>query len=383
MPVAPHQCSFLLPMLDKANILVVDDEMGPRESLKTILKPYYNVFTAERGGQAIEILNRVAIDLVTVDLRMPGISGIKVLEKVKQHDTDIEAIIITGYGSLDTAVDGLRLGAFDYIAKPFDVNQVLSLVRRALERRTARLKLSQLKSDFLGNISHELRTPLSVVMGFVSLLLDQIIGKLTQEQLNVLERVYANSEELLELIDNLLCLTSLDAGDLPMVEEEFDVGAMIQETLKRFQKILTDKEVQISVQLPTGGIHILSDPSKVARVFQNLLHNALKFTPGGEVTIKGRRSLQPRMLELEIIDTGVGIPRDEIESMFQPFRQLDGSPSRQFSGLGLGLTVARRLTDFLGGTVDIRSEPGVGTHVLLSLPYRTLAQKEGFPNHQH
>jgi signal transduction histidine kinase len=370
-------------MLDKANILVVDDEMGPRESLKTILKPYYNVYTAERGGQAIEILNQVPIDLVTVDLRMPGISGIKVLEKVKQRDTDIEAIIITGYGSLDTAVEGLRLGAFDYIAKPFDVSHILSLVRRALERRSARLKLRQLKSDFLGNVSHELRTPLSVVIGFVSLLLDQIIGKLTDEQLKVLERVYANSEELLELIDNLLCLTSLDAGELPIVEEEFDVGAMLQESLKRFQKVLREKAVQLSVELPTGGIRVLSDPSNVARVFQNLLHNALKFTPGGEVTIKAHRSLQRRMLELEIVDTGVGIPRDQIESMFQPFRQLDGSPRRQFSGLGLGLTVARRLTDFLGGTLDIRSQPGVGTQVLLSFPYRTEAQKEGFPNHRY
>ncbi|MEK6602026.1 MAG: response regulator, partial [Candidatus Binatota bacterium] len=104
--------------------------MGPRESLKMILKPYFNVYTAERGGQALEILNQVPIDLVTVDLKMPGLPGTKVLEKVKQRDPDIEAIIITGYGSMDTAIEGLRLGAFDYISKPFDVNHILALVRR-------------------------------------------------------------------------------------------------------------------------------------------------------------------------------------------------------------------------------------------------------------
>ncbi len=109
----------------KPHVLVVDDEMGPRESLKMILNPYYNVHVAERGGQAIEMLKQHQVDLVTLDLKMPGLSGIHVLEKLKQHDPDIEAIIITGYGSLDTAIEGLRLGAFDYISKPFDVNHIL------------------------------------------------------------------------------------------------------------------------------------------------------------------------------------------------------------------------------------------------------------------
>src|SRR5678809_339166 len=97
--------------------------------------------TADRGTQALEMLKKLPVDLVTLDLKMPGFSGINVLEKVKQHDPDIEAIIITGYGSLDTAIEGLRLGAFDYISKPFDVNHILSLVRRGLERRNAKSKL--------------------------------------------------------------------------------------------------------------------------------------------------------------------------------------------------------------------------------------------------
>ena len=113
----------------KPHILVVDDEMGPRESLKMILNPYYNVLTADRGGQAVEMLKQYPIDLVTLDLKMPGFTGINVLEKVKQHDPDIEAIIITGYGSLDTAIEGLRLGAFDYIAKPINDEHLLVLAR--------------------------------------------------------------------------------------------------------------------------------------------------------------------------------------------------------------------------------------------------------------
>lgn len=365
----------------KANILIVDDEMGPRESLKVILKPYFNIYTAERGGQAIELLNQIPMDLVTLDLKMPGLSGTKVLEKIKQRDPDIEAIIITGYGSMDTAIEGLRLGAFDYIAKPFDVNHILSLVRRALERRNARLKLKQIKSEFLANVSHELRTPLSVVIGFVSILLDQVIGKLTDEQQRALERVYKNSEELLELIDNVLCLNSLNSGDFPKIEKEFDVGAMVKETAGRYKKLLGEKGVQLSIHSPTTDIHIVSDPAKVGRVFQNLLHNAIKFTLRGEIAVKMHRSVNLGVVNLEIIDTGIGIPLDRIEGMFQPFQQMDGSFRREFSGMGLGLTVARRLIDFLGGTLEIRSQPNIGTHVLLSIPYRAATQKTGTSDH--
>ncbi len=357
-------------MTDGANILVVDDELGPRESLKMILKPYYNVYTAEKGVQAIEMLGQVPVDLVTVDLKMPGIPGIEVLEKIKQHDPDIEAVIITGYGSMDTAIEGLRLGAFDYVAKPFDVNHILDVIRRAVERRNAKLRLKELKSEFLANISHELRTPLSVVIGFVYLLLDQLVGKLTEEQQRVLEKVYKNSEELLSLIDNALFLTSLAAGDLLLVEEEFDIGMMIRNTARPYEKVLETKGIGLSFDLPDEELRVICDPSKVTRIFQNLFHNAVKFTLQGKVTVKARRSAERSRMDLEIVDTGIGIPQDQVEKMFQPFRQADSSSRRSFPGLGLGLAVARRLTEFMGGTLEIKSQPGVGTRVLLRIPYR-------------
>jgi CheY-like chemotaxis protein len=132
----------------KPHILVVDDEMSPRESLKMILNPYYTVHVAERGAEAVEMLGKFPVDLVTLDLKMPDLSGIDVLEKLKEYDPDIEAIIITGHSSQDTAIQGLRLGAFDYISKPFDVNHILSLVRRGLERRNAKTKSREAQSYF-------------------------------------------------------------------------------------------------------------------------------------------------------------------------------------------------------------------------------------------
>ena len=352
----------------KPHILVVDDEMGPRESLKMILNPYYNVHLAERGGQAIEILGKYPVDLVTLDLKMPGLTGINVLEKVKQYDRDIEAIIITGYGSLDTAIEGLRLGAFDYISKPFDVNHILALVRRGLERRTAKAKLRQVKSDFLSNISHELRTPLSVVVGFVYLLLNQVIGKLTEEQHKVLETVYRNSEELLELIDNVLWMTSLNSGDSAATMEKFDVHDVVAETIKRYEGTLREKGLRLNTDRVENGVFLFSDRSKVERIFQNIFNNAVKFTSTGEITVKAYPSADGTGVQFEVADTGIGIEKNKLDSIFEPFHQADNSSQRSFSGLGLGLTVARRMAELIGGKLEVTSEPNVGTRVIMKFP---------------
>jgi len=367
-------------MEERANIMVVDDEVGPRESLKLILKPYYNVITVEKPTDAIAMLDHVPVDLVTLDLKMPGLSGTKVLEKIKQHDPDIEAIIITGYGSMDTAIEGLRLGAFDYISKPFDVNHILTLIRRALQRRQAKMELKNVKSEFLANISHELRTPLSVVIGFVSILLDQLLGQLSEQQQKILERVYKNSGELLELVDNVLLLSSLNAGDLTLLNEAFDARVMLDECVKRYENLVRDKKITVNIEAPEK-LPTMGDRAKSARITQNLLHNAIKFTPdGGNITLKLRESPEQGMVELDIIDTGLGMPEQQIERLFQPFQQMDSSIRRQFSGLGLGLTVARRLTEFLGGSLQIKSRRDVGTHVRFTIPQEP-AQKNVVARH--
>ena len=356
-------------MEERPNILVVDDEIGPRESLKVILKPYYNVYAVEKPTEAIAMLEQIPVDLVTLDLKMPGMSGTKVLEKIKQRDPDIEAIIITGYGSMDTAIEGLRLGAFDYISKPFDVNHILTLIRRALQRRQAKMELKNVKSEFLANISHELRTPLSVVIGFVSILLDQLLGQLTEQQQKILERVYKNSGELLELVDNVLFLSSLNAGEVTLAAEPFDARAMLDECINRYAALVKDKGIALTVDAPTK-LPSIGDAAKTARVAQNLLHNAIKFTPpGGNIVVKLQEVSAEKRLQFDIVDSGLGMPEQHIERLYEPFQQMDSSIRRQFSGLGLGLTVARRLTDFLGGSLQITSGPNAGTHVVFSIPH--------------
>ena len=355
---------------NRPHILIVDDEIGPRESLKMILNPIYNVHIAERGSQAVEMLEKFPVELVTLDLKMPGMTGINVLEKIKQRDPDIEAIIITGYGSLDTAIEGLRLGAFDYIAKPFDVHHILSLVERGLERRRSRRRLKNVRSDFISTVSHELRTPLSVIVGFVHLLLNQVLGRLTDEQHKVLETVYRNSEELLELIDNVLWMTSLNAGDTEDVSDEFDVRSIVREAIQRHEGVISEKKLTLSTEMPETVVVIASDRLKVERIFQNVFNNAVKFTDKGSLRVTACPSADPAGVELVVADTGVGIEKSRLASVFEPFQQVEGALVRACTGLGLGLTVASRLAGVLGGTLEIESELGVGTTVKIKLPLR-------------
>src|SRR2546422_9439150 len=159
-----------LTMSPRSRVLVVDDEMGVRESLRAILHGECEVFTASSGQAALDAIARDPIDVMTLDLKMPGLGGIGVLERAKQIDPDLEVLIITGYGSLDTAVEGLPLRAFDYLSKPFDSAQVRRLVARAIARRTAVRRMKTLPQQLLSGLSHELRTPLNVIMGYSTLL---------------------------------------------------------------------------------------------------------------------------------------------------------------------------------------------------------------------
>ncbi|MGH7893477.1 MAG: response regulator, partial [Candidatus Binatia bacterium] len=169
-------------MIERPRVLIVDDELGVRESLRAILGKDCEVLTASSGDEALATVGRETVDLVTLDLRMPGLGGIAVLERIKKVDPEIEALIITGYGSLDTAIQGLRHHAFDYISKPFDCDQVRIVVQAALARRVALKRLRSAPEQILATLSHEFRTPLNVIMGYSTMLRDENEQELSEEQ---------------------------------------------------------------------------------------------------------------------------------------------------------------------------------------------------------
>jgi putative two-component system response regulator len=146
----------MIEQTQRANVLIVDDELGPRESLGMILKPSFNIFTSEDGGKALQIIKNTNIDVVTLDLKMPVMPGEEVLKRIKEFDPTIEVVIITGYGTLKSAVEAIKYNVFDYILKPFNVSDILATVKRCLERREMSLRVK----DFLKSLEHETKAPL-------------------------------------------------------------------------------------------------------------------------------------------------------------------------------------------------------------------------------
>jgi signal transduction histidine kinase len=235
-----------------------------------------------------------------------------------------------------------------------------------LERQyVAVLDARRVKDEFLANVSHELRTPLAAVMGYVGLLLDDISGPLTEAQRRDLTQVQVASDRLLDLIDNLLELTTLKNGGLEVQAEEFDPRAPVQEALARVTT--RPPSVALRVEEPTTVLPMArTDRKKIVKILVSLLTNAFKFTASGEVRVivevRGGR------VAYRVQDTGIGIPADAQRMVFDEFRQVDGSAARRYGGSGLGLALARRLARLLGGDIELVSAVGVGSAFTVELP---------------
>jgi signal transduction histidine kinase len=312
------------PMMTRPKVLIVDDELGVRESLRAILSHDCDVRTASCGEDALAVIQGEKIDLVTLDLRMPGMGGISVLEAIKRHDEDIEVLIVTGYGSFDTAVQGLRNRAFDYIAKPFDSDQIRRLVQAALARRTATLRLRTAPDNILSTLSHEFRTPLNVIMGYSSMLREDGDGELNEEQRLALDRIEANSTALLSYVETLFYMVELDRGLVPTSTTVLDVRRLLEAIAKDHRSSARAKGLALEVSAP-ADLGLRSDGEMVARALSALVGNAVRFTEAGGVRLVAVAAKDGVALSVE--DTGVGMSTETIAEAAR-VRPSPGRPAR-------------------------------------------------------
>lgn len=358
---------FMLPhalMATRPKVLIVDDELGVRESLRAILSHDCDVRAASCGEDALAVIEQEKIDLVTLDLRMPGMGGISVLEAIKRHDEDIEVLIITGYGSFDTAIQGLRNRAFDYISKPFDSDQIRRLVQAALARRSATQRLRTAPDNILSTLSHEFRTPLNVIMGYSSMLREDGEGELSDEQRLALDRIEANSTALLSYVETLFYMVELDRGLVPTTTAVLDLKRLLEAIAKDHRPAARAKGLTIEVVSP-DDLALRSDGEMVARALSALIGNAVRFTDAGSVRIVAMASEGGATLSVE--DTGVGM---NAETMAEAARVAEGTPSTETPRLlGFGLRLVGRLVRALDGRLVIDSRPGA-TRCTLVVPDR-------------
>jgi PAS domain S-box-containing protein len=227
---------------------------------------------------------------------------------------------------------------------------------------------SALKSQFLANMSHEFRTPLNAILGYTHMLLNNVTGQVTDPQRKSLTRIDSNSRHLLALINDILDITRIEAGRMPLNATSFGIGELFDEVQAELEPIIKRSNLSVSTKVRGTVPTLRTDRQKVKQIVLNLLSNALKFTPSGSVTMTASYDGRARQVAVAVRDTGVGIPKEDQAKVFEDFRQLDSSPARGYGGTGLGLSICRRLANILGGSIELDSEPGKGSTFTLRLP---------------
>ncbi len=245
-----------------------------------------------------------------------------------------------------------------------DQNELLRRQHIALEQASA------LKSQFLANMSHEFRTPLNAILGYTHMLLNGVTGPISDPQRKSLTRIDSNSQHLLALINDILDITRIEAGRMPLNLSTFKIPALVEEVMSELEAIIRRSTLSVRAVMPRSLPALRSDRQKVKQIVLNLLSNALKFTPGGSVTIRASYDSRARTVDIAVSDTGVGIAAGDRVKVFEDFRQLDSSPARGYGGTGLGLSICRRLSQMLDGTIELDSKVGKGSTFTLSLPAR-------------
>jgi signal transduction histidine kinase len=245
------------------------------------------------------------------------------------------------------------------------------LVRRneLLQRQHLELEqASQLKSQFLANMSHEFRTPLNAILGYTSMLLQGVSGEMPPAQKNKMLRVDSNARHLLSIINDILDISRIEAGKMPLHLEDFELGSLISGLFAEVEPLIQKARLQVFTELQQPVPEIYSDRQKVKQIVLNLLTNAIKFTRQGHVRVVVRTEEEKRELRIAVQDTGIGIARQDHEKVFEDFRQADSSVTREYGGAGLGLAICRRLAKMLDGRIELDSELGEGSVFTLVIP---------------
>ena len=377
-----------------ADPIVVTDASGATSLMN---EPAERLFTIPQGASAIEqrwvqandahFSSFIAGMLVSADQRRVGEIGL--VEAKTGEPMPVEAIagkILSEHGELTAvvtilhdrreAIEKARLyeqlkEASDELERKIqaatsDIAQQNELLRRqAIELEQA----SQLKSQFLANMSHEFRTPLNAMLGYTSMLLQGVAGDLAPQAKRQLGRIESNGRHLLTIINEILDISRIEAGRMPLQLSTFKVTELVSEVRSELEPIILRSKLPVHVHVDKGLPSVRSDRQKVKQILLNLLSNALKFTHHGSITIAAKLG-RDKTMQLSVADTGIGIAAADHDRIFEDFRQLDNSPTRAYGGTGLGLSICRRLAQMLDGKLTMQSQLGRGSTFTLSLPIK-------------
>ena len=361
-------------MDDKPRILIIDDEEVVLDSCAQILEgAEFHVATANDGARGLERLQTFPADVVYVDLKMPGISGFEVLERIYALDPSIVTVVITGYATVGSAVEAMKKGAYDFLPKPFTPDEFRLITQRALEKRRLVLETMMLRREremlrehFAAIVSHELKSPLGSVQQNLFALERELAQNLSENQKSRLERMKASVDSLLKLIHTWLRAYSTDLERISDAFKPTDLRLVISKAVESVQLHATRKDIEVLtvIEEPLGLVQ--GDEGTLVEAIVNLLGNAIKYSRLGSQVHVHAKEAQDSVL-ISVADTGVGIAREELPFVLGGFRVGKPGPEAE-RGSGLGLAIVQRIVQAHGGSLSVESEPGTGSTFTIRLP---------------
>jgi signal transduction histidine kinase len=364
-------------------ILVIDDEAGIREGCRRALLPAgYVIDTAEDLEAGRKMMQERIYDIYLLDVALPDGSGLDLIGPILKGDPNAICIVITGFGSIEMAVEAVRRGAYDFLSKPFTSDELLVAVSQGVERRRLKAveaqaaelaraneeleRLDQVKSQLMLKVAHELRAPVAAVQSYVNLILD---GYASQEEIApTLKRVSERLQEALDLVSDLLELARLKQAKDQLVAETSaqDMAGVLQEVAELLRKQALERQQSFQVEIADRPL-IVANREHLKQIWMNLISNAIKYTPrGGRVAVRLQAN-EERLLGV-VKDSGIGIGEQDLESIFQEFYRTDGAKSTGEIGTGLGLSIVKEIVESYGGEIEVGSELGKGSRFTFTLP---------------
>jgi two-component system sensor histidine kinase/response regulator len=373
----------------ETRILIVDDEKAIRDFLCEALTRLggYGVELAENGEEALKKIEKENFDLVLTDMKMPKMDGLQLIAEIAKSKPETLMVLLTGHGTIDSALEAMKRGASDYLSKPINLDELLVRLSKVLDERqrfislkdyAAELekanqelrKIDEMKSEFVSVASHELRTPLAAIKNAVQLMLQGKTGEINENQKKFLSMAERNINRLTGILNSLLDLSRIESGKIGLKFEELDLRGSIEFILSSLKPQADGKSIQLKMEIPEKLPSVYGDREKVEQILTNLVGNAIKFTPeGGEISVSAKPLEEgEHMVAISVRDSGIGIPGDQLEKIFEKFHQVEDSLRRSITGTGLGLAITKGLVEAHHGKIWVESEVGKGSTFTFTLP---------------
>ena len=406
----------------KRTLLIVDDEEGPRQSLRIVFKDDYNILLADTGGKAVDLVRQHSVDAAVLDIRMSGMSGVELLGKLKEIDPSIEVIMLTAYETIETARQALRLGACDYLTKPFDISTMRAAIANAMERHTLseeirsnNQKLRELqeelhnqklqeeiirtKGEIYASVIHDINGPLTIISGFIEIINQHISNatsidggglELVKDRLARITRQVNNCIEISQRYLSFLRKRPTDRAPIGTRQILSDLGELLKvhPSAQKNELIIrpmtedvvaeingTDL-IQILLNLTINALQCTPQPHRVEIYCQRLTRplDVSQFVDGPESTFINREGLQnlAPLLAISVQDNGPGIPPDVLPQIYRPFF----TTKQDSKGTGLGLAIVHRFVKEGKGAIHLQTQIGKGTTFTIYLPAHEISGRE-------